>query len=223
MCRILAGRMDLHVPGEWRDRISSGLKSQVGRNEHARPPRFLLHRDVVVEFDPQDIDIGQALGHCLGPASRVRDVADLDGRLPSHGRYLDPKSKGRSTVVFETDRFDPQTVGRQERLIVVTAAKAGFFERLKTRVVGQIVAMGFVAIENDGASGELRKGGCVYVIGVGVGQDRRRDSSPTCADARESLPDGFGAHAGIDQQASASTLHKRGIPARSTGKHGKLN
>ena len=53
--------------------------AQVPLDQELGPAAMTSASHVVIEFDAEHVDVGQALGHGCRPAARVGEVADLTG------------------------------------------------------------------------------------------------------------------------------------------------
>src|SRR4029077_4952395 len=78
--------------------------SQNTLDQPARASTGQLQLDVVVEFQREDIDIGQVAGERRLPGPQVGDITD--GPVRSRGTRFgfDPKSKRRAPVMLEGQR-----------------------------------------------------------------------------------------------------------------------
>jgi hypothetical protein len=73
--------------------------AEVPPDQDPGTPGGLLHRHVVVELDAEHVDVRQDLGHPLGPAPRIGEVADADRPGPAVPGDLDPEAERRAAVV----------------------------------------------------------------------------------------------------------------------------
>ena len=84
-----------------------------------RPAGSSLQGDIMVEFDAQDINIGNRVGHRVCPAAGVGQVSESEHLLPPLRGDLHPKSECRPAVVAQRDRLDPESVGKHKRMKVI--------------------------------------------------------------------------------------------------------
>jgi len=168
-----------------------------------------LQSDIVVEFDPQNIDVGNRVGHLGRPATGVRQVSQRDRLLAPFRRDLDPKSERRSAVMSQRNRLDPKPVGQQKRVKVELTGQFRFFQFPEWRGLSELQPMTRVAVERNSAGRQPSQSRKLDVVTMRVSQHDRLDAIPIRADGTEPFTKDSRSQADVDQNTDAPRLNQR--------------
>ena len=197
--------------------------SEVPRDQGRRAARRLLHRDVVVELDAQDVDVGQAVGHRVGPAPGVGQVAHADGPGPPPRDALDPEPEGRRRRAAPGSarpgsRTGPGTAGRRN----IGPGRAFRAPGSPRRRRGRRDATRGSRARSPASPCVCRVDDSTWSPWVWVRTTAAiRDQSEP--DALQPLVDGPGSQPDVDQQPRPSLVaDQRGVASGSASQHGEL-
>ncbi len=134
--------------------------------------------DVVIEFNAEEIHIGQVVRNRFGPVTRVRKITERHRPLRSTRASLDPETKRWTAVVTQLQGLDAHACWRQERLIAVVTDETGLLELSKSFEGFEPAAMALVAVKGDLAACHVSQRMLVDMVAVRVRQKRRGDVIP---------------------------------------------
>lgn len=126
--------------------------SEIAGDERGRSVGGALQLDIVIELDREDVDVGQALRHGVGPTSGIGEVTDPPRAASRPADPFDPETESRAGVVMGGDRFDAQPPRRQERAAVEGADEVLLDQLGITLQLGEGRQMCFMAIERNSES-----------------------------------------------------------------------
>lgn len=192
--------------------------AEVAGNEEGGTVGIAGHLDVVIELEGEQIQVGEGVGDGLGPGTGVGDEAEADRSFSAGDSGLEAEAEGGAGVE-ELDGFGPEAREGEERAIVIEADEARAQEGEESGPSGQLGLVIGVAEESDAETGEQEEGFVSGVVAVGVGEQDSPELIETEAGALESLLEGAGAEAGVDQEGGSIRGDQGGVAAGATGQN----
>ena len=130
----------------------------------------------MIEFDGEEVDIGQDVNHPIGPVSQVGEVADPDRPGAPLGPRFEAKAECWADAMGQRERLQVHAVGQQEGAIVLERPDQALLPQdAEFGVPRQRFVVLFVAEERNLPLVELPEGIGIDVVAVRVGQEGQGD------------------------------------------------